>query len=300
MQEQNTQDPEHSRRAPAETSHGLIETHVPMVEQIVLRLAAGFPRHVDRSELISAGVLGLTEAAARFDPDRGIPFAGYASQRIRGAVLDLMRSSDWAPRSVRAAARATDAAEQELANRLGRSPRAAEIAAETGMTLTELDELRTRVERGVVIALDKTYGEDSDPLVASLVDDSVTDPLQAVERAEHTAYLRDAVRALPDRHREVIVGYFLEGRTSEEIADSLEITQSRVSQLRADALEMLREGIEAQYQPRPTKAPSGRVERRKSQYAAAIARSSTFAARATIGHSLLDSAEMPTQVRSEA
>jgi RNA polymerase sigma factor for flagellar operon FliA len=284
LQEQHTHDPALPQPASVATTHRLIEQHVPMVEQIVLRLASGFPRHVDRGELVSAGVLGLTEAAARFDPERGIPFAAFANRRIRGAVLDLMRSTDWAPRSVRAAARAADAAEQDLANRLGRSPHAAELATATGMTLDELAELRARVERGVVIALDRTYGEDSEPLVVMIVDDTVGDPQDAVERSEHRAYLRDAVRALPDRHREVIVGYFLEGRTSEDIAETLGITQSRVSQLRADALEMLRDGIEAQYQPRPTKAPSGRVERRKSQYAAAIARSSSFAARVSVGN----------------
>jgi RNA polymerase sigma factor for flagellar operon FliA len=300
LQEQHIHDRALPRRGANESTHALIEKHVPMVEQIVLRLAAGFPRHIDRGELVSAGVLGLTEAAARFDPDRGIPFAAFASRRIRGAVLDLMRSTDWAPRSVRAAARATDAAEQDLANRLGRSPRAAELAAATGMTMDELAELRARVERGVVIALDKSYGEDSEPLVVTIVDEAVGDPQDAVERSEHRAYLRDAVRALPERHREVIVGYFLEGRTSEDIADSLGITQSRVSQLRADALEMLREGIEAQYEPRPTKAPSGRVERRKSQYAAAIARSSSFSARVTVGHNRVDYSEWRPDVCSEA
>lgn len=254
----------------------LIEHHLPLVEHIVRRMAAGFPRHVDRSELVSAGVMGLVEAARRYDTRRGVPFVQFASRRIRGAVLDLVRSSDWAPRSVRAFARQADAAEQALASRLGHSPNVGELAASLGCSVGELEQLRARVHRGVVVALDHHGGDDSSPLMAALAAPEANDPLQVLEAIEHVAYLRDAVRALPERHRAVIVGYFLQGKTSEEVADELGVTQSRVSQLRADALVMLRDGIEAQYQPRPRERPVGRVAKRQHRYAAAIAGASTW------------------------
>jgi RNA polymerase sigma factor FliA len=261
----------------------LIETHVALVEHVVLRLSAGFPRHVDRSELVSAGMVGLVEAADRFDPARGIPFSRFAATRIRGAMLDSVRTADWAPRSVRAMARDAEAAEQHLASKLGRTPELSEVAEAVGVTPGELDQLRDQINRGVVMTLDHAYGDDATvPLVATIVDPSSPEPDVVLESTERVAYLRDAVAALPDRHREVIQGYFLDGKTSQEIADSLGITQSRVSQLRADALEMMREGLEAQYKPRDPDRPVGRVARRKSRYASAIARQSSWQARVTL------------------
>jgi RNA polymerase sigma factor for flagellar operon FliA len=261
----------------------LIESHVALVEHVVLRLSAGFPRHVDRSELVSAGMVGLVEAADRFDPSRGIPFSRFAATRIRGAMLDSVRTADWAPRSVRSLARDAEAAEQHLASRLGRTPKLAEVAAAVGVSPAELDQLRDQVNRGVVMTLDHAYGDDASvPLVATIVDPSSPEPDMVIESTERVAYLRDAVTALPDRHRQVIQGYFLDGMTSQEIADGLGITQSRVSQLRADALEMMREGLEAQYKPREPDRPVGRVARRKSRYASAIARQSSWQARVTL------------------
>lgn len=259
----------------------LVEQHLPLVEHVVMRISAGFPRHVDRGELVSAGILGLVEAASRFDESRGIPFSSFASARIRGSVLDFVRSNDSVPRSVRAATRGAEAREQELASQLGRTPTSQELAGGLDMTVEELEGLRDRVHRGVVLALDRVYGtgEKDGPLVSNIVDPSAPDPLQVIESVEMQAYLHDAVKMLPTRHRIVIVGYFLEGRTSEEIADELDITQSRVSQLRADALEMLRNGLESQFRPRPTERPVGRVARRQASYATAVATASTFKAR---------------------
>lgn len=267
--------------------NALIESHVALVEHVVLRLSAGFPRHVDRSELVSAGMVGLVEAADRFDPGRGIPFSRFAATRIRGAMLDAVRTADWAPRSVRSLARDAEAAEQHLASRLGRTPRTTEIAAAVGVSPDELDQLRDQVNRGIVMTLDHAYGEDTTiPLVATIVDPTAPEPDTVIESTERSAYLRDAVAALPDRHRQVIQGYFLDGKTSQRIAEELGITQSRVSQLRADALEMMREGLEAQYRPRDPERPVGRVARRKSRYASAIARQSSWKARVTMaaGH----------------
>ena len=225
--------------------------------------------------------LGLVEAARRYDESRGVPFDRFAAQRIRGAILDAVRAADWAPRSVRTLARRLEGVEQRLATELGRVPSAKEMAGALGMTDAELARLQDRLFRSVVLALEHEVNDAGDEdltLVDVLRDRSVTEPLEELESRELHAYLRDAVHLLPERHRLVIVGYFLEGRTSQELARFLGVTESRVSQLRSEALTMLKDGIEAQYAG-PVVAPEasiGRVARRKAGYAAAIAEASPW------------------------
>ena len=265
----------------------LIEQHLPLVKHIVFQVAVHFPRHVDRDELARAGALGLVEAARRYDETRGVPFDRFAAQRIRGAILDAVRAADWAPRSVRTLARKLENVEQRLATELGRVPSSVEMADALGMTRDELSRLQDRLFRSVVLALEHEVNEDGDEdltLVDVLCDRSAVEPLEELETRELHAYLRDAVGLLPERQRLVIVGYFLEGRTSQDLARFLGVTESRVSQLRSEALAMLKEGIEAQYAaPSPTEAapPSGRVARRKASYAAAIAEASQWRNRLT-------------------
>lgn len=262
----------------------LIEEHLPLVKHIVFQVAVHFPRHVDREELARAGALGLVEAARRYDGSRGVPFDRFAAQRIRGAILDAVRAADWAPRSVRTLARKLETVEQRLASELGRIPSAAEMAAELGMSREELNHLQTRMFRSVVLALEHEVVDDTDEdltLVDVISDRSVVEPLEELETREMHAYLRDAVELLPERHRLVIVGYFLEGRTSQELARFLGVTESRVSQLRSEALMMLKEGIEAQYRSVAPEPPVGRVARRKATYAAAISEASEWKDRLT-------------------
>ncbi len=259
----------------------LIELHLPLVKHIVFQVAVHFPRHVDRDELARAGALGLVEAARRYDESRGVPFDRFAAQRIRGAILDAVRAADWAPRSVRTLARRLEGVEQRLATELGRVPSAPEMAEALGMTNEELARLQDRLFRSVVLALEHEVndaGEEDLTLVDVLCDRSVVEPLEQLETRELHAYLRDAVHLLPERHRLVIVGYFLEGRTSQELARFLGVTESRVSQLRSEALTMLKDGIEAQYAG-PVTPPDhsiGRVARRKASYAAAISEASAW------------------------
>jgi len=260
----------------------LIEQHLPLVKHIVFQVAVHFPRHVDRDDLARAGALGLVEAARRYDASRGVPFDRFAAQRIRGAILDAVRAADWAPRSVRTLARKLEAVEQRLATELGRVPNSMEMAQALGMTRQELSRLQDRMFRSVVLALEHEVNDGSDEdltLVDVLCDRSSVDPLEELESRELHAYLRDAVGLLPERHRLVIVGYFLEGRTSLDLARFLGVTESRVSQLRSEALAMLKEGIEAQYTGQPTADPAqsvGRVARRKANYATAIAGASEW------------------------
>jgi RNA polymerase sigma factor for flagellar operon FliA len=276
-------------RAPKSESQGtakLIEEHLPLVKHIVFQVAVHFPRHVDRDELARAGALGLVEAARRYDESRGVPFDRFAAQRIRGAILDTVRAADWAPRSVRTLARKLEGVEQRLATELGRVPVASEMADALGMTPQELNRLQDRMFRSVVLALEHEVSDDTDEdltLVDVLTDRGAVEPLEELETRELHAYLRDAVELLPERQRLVVVGYFLEGRTSQELARFLGVTESRVSQLRSEALAMLKEGIEAQYVGKPAGADQvqGRVARRKAGYASAIAEASPWRNRLT-------------------
>ncbi len=275
----------YARRTQGHRGHGisggdldeLIERHLPLVEHQVLRLSSGFPRYVDRNELISAGTLGLVEAARRYDPATGVPFANFASRRIRGAILDLVRSHDWAPRSVRSLNRRVEAAEQVLASRHGVRPDDEAVALEAGIDVDRLVELRGRVRRSVLVALDHSSGDlDGGGVASRLADRAAATPDEGVEAAELRGYVRDALRQLPERHRIVAAGLYLEGCSFDELAELLDVTPSRVSQLRSEAVEMMRDGVAAQYRMAPAAAPVGRVARRKASYAAAIARSSTW------------------------
>lgn len=260
-----------------------IEQHLPLVRHIVFQVSVHFPRHVDREELARAGALGLVEAARRYDASRGVPFDRFAARRIRGAILDAVRAADWAPRSVRTLARRLEQIEQQLATELGRVPSLSEMADALGVSRQELDHLHDRMFRSVVLALEHEVIEDLDEeltLVDILRDKSQREPLEELEHRELRAYLRDAVELLPERHRLVIVGYFLDNRTSQDLAAFLGVTESRVSQLRSEALLMLREGIEAQYDAgNAWDSVRGRVARRKATYACAISNASGWRTR---------------------
>ena len=274
----------------------MIEQHLPLVEQVVLRISGSFPKFVDRSELISAGMMGLVEAATRYDFDRGIPFGGFAVQRIRGAVLDVARSADWAPRSLRQLARDAEDATSELAVQSRCVPSDDEVAVRLGVSTTELRNMRERITLGVTRSLDPSgdldRGDDADQLVdrgSPLVE-------EVLENSEMQGYLRAALDSLPERLRIIVVGLYLENRSFEELADLLGVTTSRVSQLRADAIEMIRDGIEAQFvdvEDRPTGKPKGRVAIRQARFAADIARHSDMRTRLGAGEERMPRAEVP-------
>jgi RNA polymerase sigma factor for flagellar operon FliA len=260
--------PVRSRR-PQEISR-LVEEHLPLVNHVVFQVAVHFPRHVDRNELIHAGALGLVEAAKRFDDGRGVPFNRFAAQRIRGAIIDAVRAADWAPRSVRMLARRLDQVEQRLAVQLGRVPNLGETAQALGMSQDELHNLRDRIFRSVVLAFEYvvTDTDDEELTLVDVLADPNPEPAAELEDRELKAYLREAVAMLPERHRLIVLGYFVEGRTSEELARFLGVTESRISQMRTEALAMLRRGIEAQYVPAErAPEPDGLVERRRAIYA---------------------------------
>ena len=266
-------------------AQALVEEHLPLVRYVLAGVAAHYPRHADREELAQAATLGLVEAAARFDLDRGVPFDRWASLRIRGAIVDAVRALDFAPRTLRSAAREVELARTDLEAELGRTPGADELAARAGISREELSSLQGRVHRSLVLSLDAPCGEeDGDPLTlgSSIVDDAQLTPIEVLEQRERVTYVRDALAVLPERLREVVVGYFLDGETSADLADRLGVTESRVSQMRTEALKLMRGGIEAQYaEPlaAPVAADRGRQAYRQAAYAAALAAQSSYASR---------------------
>lgn len=251
----------------------LIEGNVALVEHITKRVTASFPRHVERDELARAGMLGLVEAAARFDPARG-RFATFAGRRIEGAILDEVRRGSWAPRSVRSIARRLGQLEEELTHELGRRPTVEHLAAAAGMTPVELLGHRARTARSWIDTLDRPAGGETGTTVAELVTDPIAASVaEVLEEDELHGYLRAAVANLPERHRLVIVGYFLEGRPVEELARLLGVSQSRISQLKDYALELMKGAIESQYQEASPPEPRGRAERSRAAYAEVVATS---------------------------
>jgi len=248
----------------------LIRANMPLVGHLVREMLGRVPSHVNRDDLTSAGLAALVTAAKAYDPERGIPFARFASARIRGALLDELRGLDWASRSVRHRARRTDAARQELTAALGRVPTAAELAAALGVGVDEIESVEEDVQRAVVLSLQGfTAG-----VAEEMVTERTAGPEDLLLHRERIGYLHHAIQALPDRLRQVVTGYFLEERPMAEIAAELGVTESRISQLRAEALTLLRDGMNAQLDPQlvgEAERPDGCVARRKAAYYAQVA-----------------------------
>lgn len=207
-------------------------------------MAGRVPRHVSWDDLVSAGMLGLTEAARAYDAGRGVPFACFALTRIRGALLDELRALDWASRSVRARARAVDAATEVLAAQLRRQPTVAEIAERLEITPAEVAHVAGDLQRAAIVHYDapSSDGPDFSEVALPAVD---LEPDEIVLEQERRGELWEAVSALPARLRHVVVGSFVGERRLRDIAQDLGVTESRVSQMRTEALTLLRKGMAA-------------------------------------------------------
>jgi RNA polymerase sigma factor for flagellar operon FliA len=257
----------------------LVRSNLPLVGYLVSEMMGKLPVHVSRDELMSAGLAALAFAARGFDPSRGVPFGRFASTRIRGALIDELRSHDWASRSVRARARQRDAAVQDLAATLGRTPTPEEVAQSLGVPTAEVDAVEHDVQRAVVLSLDGFV----DPMVleeqAPVGDVSPDEHLMVNERI---GYLHDAITVLPERLRTVVTQYFFEERPMADIAADLGVSESRVSQMRAEALVLLRDGLNSALDPDlvpEAQRPDGCVNRRREAYFSALAAQSDFRAR---------------------
>lgn len=256
---------------PISNEDHLVREHLDLVRKMVHHAATRVPAHVSRDDLLSAGMAALAMAARNFDPTRGVPFDRYAATRIRGGIIDELRSFDWASRPVRTKARALNNVKEELTATLGRTPTPEELADAAGISVATLAHLADDVHRSVVLNYEAILdGGDSDAVLPSAEGDP-EEHLLAQERAE---CVTKAIGALPERLQVVVRGYFFEERTVADIAAELGVTQSRVSQLRAEAMELLRDGVNSQLEPAnvtPLRKTTGRVSRRQVAYRAAMA-----------------------------
>ncbi|MFI7601805.1 sigma-70 family RNA polymerase sigma factor [Actinoplanes sp. NPDC049681] len=258
----------------------LIRENMPLVGHMVREMLFKVPAHVHRDDLASAGYAALVTAAQAFDASRGIPFGRFAAVRVRGALLDELRSMDWASRSVRARARRADVARQELTAQLGRTPTPAELAELLGVGVSELASVDDDVQRAAVLSLQGfTSGTAED-----LVTESALNPEEMLLHRERIGYLHDAVAVLPERLRFVVEASFLQERPLSEVAAELGVTESRVSQLRTEALALLRDGLSTHMEQQENGAAKGDgcVARRRAAYAAQIAGRSTMASRLAV------------------
>ncbi|WP_338074727.1 sigma-70 family RNA polymerase sigma factor [Kineococcus vitellinus] len=259
----------------------LVEKHLPLVGYITSEFIGRLPSHVSRDDLTSAGLMALFQASKAYDPSTGVPFNRYANTRIRGALLDDLRGADWASRGLRSRQRKLSQAEDTLTVELGRTPTASELAAVLGVSERELAETRDEAQRSMVLSM---QGFTADG--ASLDDHLPTHtpgPEQELLHRERLGYLRSAIACLPERLRVVVEGYFLAERPMAEIAEELGVSESRISQMRAEALVLLRDGMNTHLSPEMVKPAvgtgTGAAVKRKEAYYAAVGTQSDFRAR---------------------
>ena len=259
------------------TADELVETNLPLVGHLVREVLSRVPAHVSRDDLTSAGMMALVIAAQGFDAERGVPFARYAAIRIRGALLDDLRSMDWAARSVRTQAREMENVLHQLTAALGRSPRPAEVAAALGVSVGELESLQYDVNRARTLSLQGFAPETGPELLA----ESSAGPEALLLFREKLGYLHESIEQLPERLRFVVIACFFEQRQMSDIGAELGVSESRVSQLRAEALRMLKDAMDSQLEPSAveTKKLTSRAAANRAAYLQAVASESSLASR---------------------
>ena len=219
----------------------LLLEHLPIVRFLARRIHERLPQHVDIEDLVSAGVVGLMDAFTKFDPQKKVQFRSYAQFRIRGAILDSLRTLDWSPRDLRRKGRAAEEAVRALTARLGRSPGEAEIAAEMGSSLEEYQSLLGDLKGLEIGTLHVEHNEDSgEEELAYVPGRPEEDPLFCCLRGELQEKLTEAIEHLPERERLVMTLYYFEELTMREIGLALGVVESRVSQIHASAVIHLR------------------------------------------------------------
>ncbi|MCK5126305.1 MAG: FliA/WhiG family RNA polymerase sigma factor [candidate division Zixibacteria bacterium] len=233
---QKNQDPSIRRR--------LLNRYLPLVRNVAGRMAINFPRSVELCDLINTGVIGLTEAFRKFDPDRGVKFETYAVPRIRGAILDELRSLDWVPRSTRAKAREIERALLVFENKEGRAPTDEELAKMLNIGVQDLHYALEDVSKTTLLSLDEMIFREDDnrqvPRIETVEDKKANTTLKKLERSELQAFLVLAIDRLTEQEKLVIALYYYEELTLKEIGEVMKISESRVSQIHTKAVLKLR------------------------------------------------------------
>jgi RNA polymerase sigma factor for flagellar operon FliA len=218
--------------------------HLPMVRFLARRIHERLPQHVDIEDLVSAGVVGLMDAFAKFDPEKKVQFRSYAQFRIRGAILDSLRTLDWSPRELRRKGRAVEEAIRAVTARMGRAPGEGEVAAEMSLSLDEYQQLLGDLKGLEIGTLHMERNEDSgEEELAYVPSRPDEDPLFRCLKGELEDRLAAAITNLPDRERLVMTLYYYEEMTMREIGLALGVVESRVSQVHASAVVHLRAAL---------------------------------------------------------
>jgi len=215
-----------------------LRVHLPLVKKVVRRMLVHKPPNVESDELVNWGLDGLLQALRRFDPSRQVEFEAYARLRIRGAILDRLRATDFMARSLRRKANKLERAYHSLEAKLGRPASEEEVAAELEIDVGELQDQLAAIGRSGVVGLED-LGEapaQEQPALEDILDVERADPLDALLSRERAKLVADAIQRLPERERSVIALYYREGITMREVAEVLGVTESRVSQLHSQAL----------------------------------------------------------------
>jgi RNA polymerase sigma factor for flagellar operon FliA len=226
----------------------LILQYAPLVKYVAGRVSVGLPSTVEHGDLTSYGMFGLIDAIERFDLDKGVKFETYAISRIRGAIIDELRSLDWIPRSVRNKARRVEQAMSDLEHELGRTPGEGELAGRLDVDIDELRRTLAQVSLTSVMALDEPFaGEDDEEggstLLDKVPDRASPDPEARLQDSEMRKVLSDSVAHLSERERTVVMLYYFEGMTLSQIGEVLSVTESRVCQIHTKAVLGLRTKI---------------------------------------------------------
>ena len=228
----------------------LILQYSPLVKFVAARMAVGLPQNVEQSDLVSYGVFGLIDAIEKFQPERGFKFETYAISRIKGAILDELRSIDWVPRSIRSKARSVEHAFSKLESQLHRAPSDEELAAELDMTEEQLQLVLSQISFVGLAALDETLsigrgGERESFTLGDTIADQRQGPVDVFEVEEMRVLLAHSINRMPEREKIVLTLYYYEGLTLAEIGQILSVTESRVCQIHTKAVLQLRSRITA-------------------------------------------------------
>jgi RNA polymerase sigma factor for flagellar operon FliA len=221
----------------------LILHYAPLVKYVAGRVGSGLPAHVEQADLVSYGTFGLIDAITRFEPTREVKFESYAMARIRGAIIDELRNTDWIPRSVRMKARQFERAVAELEAKFQRTPSDEEVAAEMDMDVEDVRKFLGQLSLVNVVALDELLTDDdggAPRLGDTLQDSSALDPQAMAEHGEARQLLARAVEQLPEREKVVVSLYYFEGLTLADIGRVLGVTESRICQMHTKAVLHLR------------------------------------------------------------
>jgi RNA polymerase sigma factor FliA len=232
----------------------LVLAYAPLVKYVAGRMSSGLPSHVEEADLISYGLLGLIAAIERFEPEREIKFETFAITRIKGSIIDELRSLDWVPRSVRTKAREIEKVNARLEHQLQRPPADQEMATALGMSVDEFQESLVRITGSSVVALDELWtvsdaSGDQVSLLDTIEDPQAVDPAAEVDTTDVRDRLAGAIAALPEREKLVVALYYYENLTLREIGDVLGVTESRVSQLHTKAVLRLKSRLQGDAAP---------------------------------------------------